>query len=284
MSADELLREGKLREALAALQDQIRRDPSNAKLRIFLFQLLAVEGNWERSLTQLNVAAEMEPAALAMAQMYREAIRCELLRAEIFAGKRFPMVFGEPSEWMGLLLESLRLTAAGNHEAAGKLRAQAFDAAPATSGKIDDQPFEWMADGDLRLGPVMEAIVNGRYYWIPIQNIQQIDIEEPTDLRDVVWTPVHFTWTNGGEMVGVIPTRYPGSESSDDDLIRLARKTDWVEVDPETFLGLGQRVLVTDAGEFPLMNVRKIEFHSGDASGEALSSDAEHAASGPDDE
>ena len=284
MSADELLREGKLREALAALQDQIRRDPSNPKLRIFLFQLLAVEGNWERSLTQLNVAAEMEPAALAMAQMYREAIRCELLRAEIFAGKRSPMVFGEPSEWIGLLLESLRLTAGGSHEAAEKLRSQAFDAAPATTGSLDDQPFEWMADGDSRLGPVIEAIVNGRYYWIPIQNIRQIDIEEPTDLRDVVWTPVHFTWTNGGEMVGVIPTRYPGSESSDDDLIRLARKTEWLEVGQETFLGLGQRMLVTDAGEFPLMNVRKIEFHSGDLSDKTSSSDTEHASSGPDNE
>ncbi len=265
MSADELLREGKLQEALAALQDQIRADPSDAKLRIFLFQLLAVEGNWERALTQLNVAAELDPAALAMAQMYREAIRCELLRSEVFAGKRTPMVFGEPSEWIGLLIEALRLTASTDHEAAAKLRSQAFDAAPATSGKIDGQAFQWIADGDSRLGPVIEAIVNGRYYWIPIENIQQIDLEEPTDLRDVVWTPVHFTWTNGGEIVGVIPTRYAGSESNEDDLVRLARKTLWSEAAGDAYLGLGQRMLVTDVGEFSLMDVRKIEFDSGDS-------------------
>ncbi len=265
MSADDLLREGKLGEALAALQDQIRRDPSNTKLRIFLFQLLSIEGNWERALTQLNVAAEMDPAALGMAQMYREAIRCELLRAEIFAGKRTPMVFGQPPEWIGLLLEALRLTAEAKHEAAATLRSQAFDAAPATAGKIDDQPFQWIADGDSRMGPVIEAVINGRYFWIPMQNILQIDLEEPADLRDFVWTPAHFTWTNGGEMVGVIPTRYPGSESSEDELVRLARKTIWLEAAGDAYLGLGQRMLVADIGEFSLLDVRKIEFENEEA-------------------
>ena len=32
----------------------------DAALRIFLFQLLAVQGQWERSLNQLNVAAELD--------------------------------------------------------------------------------------------------------------------------------------------------------------------------------------------------------------------------------
>lgn len=265
MSADELLGEGKLGEALVALQDQIRKDPSDAKLRTFLFQLMAVEGNWERALTQLNVAAELDPAALAMAQMYREAIRCELLRKEIFAGRHTPIVFGEPSEWIGLLLESLRLTASADFEAAGKLRSQAFEAAPATSGKIDGQSFEWIADGDSRLGPVIEAVVNGRYYWVPIQNIRQIDLEEPADLRDVVWTPVHFMWKNGGEVVGVIPTRYAGSESSEDSSIRLARKTIWQDEAGDAYTGLGQRMLVTDIGDFSLMDVRKIEFDVGES-------------------
>ena len=36
-----------------------------------------------------------------------DAIRCELLRAEVFAGQRTPMVFGQPDEWLALLIESL---------------------------------------------------------------------------------------------------------------------------------------------------------------------------------
>ncbi len=176
MSAEELLRQGRLNDAFAALKDQVRKEPANAKLRVFLFQVLAVQGDWERALTQLNTAAEMDASTLAMAQMYREALSCEALRAEVFAGLRTPLVFGEPPPWLGHLLEALRLSAAGNHAAAQPLRDQAFEAAPATSGTIDGQAFAWIADADVRLGPVLEAVVNGRYYWIPMQHIQQIDV------------------------------------------------------------------------------------------------------------
>ncbi len=45
-------------------------------------------GQWDRALTQLDVAADLDAGALAMAQMYREAIRCERLRAEVFDGRK----------------------------------------------------------------------------------------------------------------------------------------------------------------------------------------------------
>ena len=70
--------------------------------------------------------------------------------------------------------------------------------------------------------------------------------------------PAHFQFANGGEAVGVIPTRYSGSESADDTHIRLARKTVWKEDAPDVFFGLGQRILTTDAGEHALMDVRSI--------------------------
>ena len=97
------LQEGSLAESLNRLQDQVRKDPSNFKHRVFLFQLLAVLGDWDRSLTQLNVAGDLDASALAMVQAYREAIRCEVLRADVFAGKKSPVVFGEPDAAIRLL-------------------------------------------------------------------------------------------------------------------------------------------------------------------------------------
>jgi type VI secretion system protein ImpE len=279
MSADQLLRDGKLDEALSALAQQIRANPADSKLRVFLFQLLAVDGQWERALTQLQVAGEMDPIHLAMVQTYREAIRCELFRAEVFAGQRSPLVFGKPDEWLAHLMQALQLAAQGQYEAASRLRDQAFEAAPATSGtistasfapvpeseaapKTETASFEWLADADTRLGPVLEAIVNGRYYWIPLMHIQRIVVDPPADLRDVVWMPVHFVWSNGGDSVGLIPTRYPGSEKSPDPLIRLSRKTEWSEPAPGSYFGQGQRVLAADTGEFSLMEVREIRLTS----------------------
>jgi type VI secretion system protein ImpE len=194
-----------------------------------------------------------------MVEAYREALRCEVLRAEIFAGQRSPMVFGEPEQWVALLTEALRLTSQGQHAQSQPLRKMAFDAAPATSGTIDGTPFEWIADADTRLGPVLEAIVNGKYYWIPFNRIMRIQIDIPSDLRDLVWMPAHFSWANGGEAVGMIPTRYAGSETSEDSKIRLARKTEWMELGEDMFVGLGQRMLATDAGEYSLMDVRDIK-------------------------
>jgi type VI secretion system protein ImpE len=214
------------------------------------------------------VAADLDPITLDMAQMYRVALNNEAFRADVFAGQRSPVIFGEPPEWIGLMIEALRHTAEGQHAAAQTLRDQAFEMAPPTAGAVDDETFEWIMDADVRLGPVLEAIVNGQYYWIPFQNIRQIAIDAPADLRDVVWMPAQFTWANGGQAVGVIPTRYPGSESSDDPLVRLARKTDWVEADwveaGDVSLGLGQRLLATDVSDHPLMDIRRITLITGE--------------------
>lgn len=257
MNPQQLVGEGKLVDALAALQGLIRKDPANAKYRIFLFQLLTVLGQWNRALTQLNVAGELDASTLPMVQTYREAIPCEVLRTEIFAGARAPLIFGEPQPWMVLLLEALKFDATQNLESAANARTQAFNEAPTNGGSIDGTRFEWIADADPRLGPVLEVIVNGRYFWIPMQRISRIELDAPVDLRDAVWTPASFTWTNGAQTVGLIPTRYSGTTVSHDDALLLARRTEWTEANGH---GLGQRMLVTDVGDYPLMDVRVIEF------------------------
>src|SRR6185295_3048120 len=122
MEAEEHVRLGRLNEALADLQAEVRKRPADPKLRVFLFQLLAVQGQWDRALTQLQVVGEMDPSTLPMVQTYREALRCELLRREVFAGNRSPMFFGEPAEWMALLLSALKLTAEKRYEEAQGLR------------------------------------------------------------------------------------------------------------------------------------------------------------------
>jgi type VI secretion system protein ImpE len=256
--AEQALQAGDPKAALKALQDAVRARPADARLRVFLFQLLCVDGQWSRALNQLDVCAEMDPAAIAMREMYGSAIGCEVLRAEVFDGKRSPMLFGEPEGWIALLIESLLRAGRGDAAQAGALRDQAFEQAPATSGSLNDQPFEWIADADMRLGPVLEAVVNGRYYWIPFSRLARVDIEEAADLRDYVWTPAHLEFANGGETLAIIPTRYPGSESSDEGLVALGRKTIWDEVAEGQYVGRGQRILTTDSGDVPLLDVRSI--------------------------
>jgi type VI secretion system protein ImpE len=260
--AEEHLREGDPGGALEALQEAVRKDPSNAKFRIFLFQLLSVMGNWDRALNQLNVVGELDGTALPMVQTYREALSCEVFRQRVFAGEKSPLILGEPEEWLAQLMEALRLGAEGHIEASQDLRNQAFEAAPTSPGWINGEPFEWIADADPRMGPVLEIVVHGRYYWLPFHQVREIVIDEPSDLRDMVWTAAHLVLTNEGTVVGLIPTRYPDSHSSEDGRVRLARRTEWVDKGSDLFLGFGQRILATDSDEYPILEVRSVTMQS----------------------
>jgi type VI secretion system protein ImpE len=220
---------------LEKLKMEVRKAPRDPRLRTFLFQLFCIFAEWDRALTQLTVASELDAAALPMAQTYRAAIRCEILRERIFAGARSPTFLGEPAPWMSLLVEANRVLATGAMDAAAGLRDAAFEAAPATAGSMD-----------------------GKYYWVPFTRLARIDIEAPADLRDQVWMPAHFTWSTGGEGYGFIPTRYPGSAAAEENLA-LSRRTEWRETD-DWVCGLGQRMLTTDADEVAIMDLRRLEF------------------------
>jgi type VI secretion system protein ImpE len=257
-AAERTLKEGDPRAALARLQEDVRARPSDARLRVFLFQLLCIVGQWERALNQLKVASELDPLALPMAQMYGEAVRCEAVRDEVFEGKKSPMVLGEPEQWLALLIESRLLAGRGDASQSEELRQRAFEEAPTSSGSIDGQPFEWIADADSRLGPVMEAIINGRYYWVPFSRVREITMEAPEDLRDLVWMPAHLGFQNGGESLALVPTRYPGSQGADDGALALSRKTTWESIADDAYRGLGQRIITTDAGETPFLEIRAL--------------------------
>jgi type VI secretion system protein ImpE len=259
-AAEEALQAGDPTLALAELQSQVRSSPADAKLRVFLFQLLCVLGQWDRALTQLELCAQMDASALPMRETYRDAIHCEMLRAEVFKGRKSPMLFGEPEGWIAQLIEALIRAGRGEAAAANQLRDEAFEAAPASPGQADDQRFEWIADADMRLGPLLEAIVNGRYYWVPFSRLSKVAIEAPEDLRDAVWAPANLEFINGGQTIALIPTRYPGSESAADGRVVLGRKTVWDEIAPGVHAGLGQRVLATDRAEIGLLDLRSLVF------------------------
>jgi len=259
MKAEELVQAGDVQAALDELQQRVRSKPESAELRIFLFQLLAVLGQWKRALTQLEVIHDLDKEAWPLVHAYREAINCEMHREAVFQGKSKPLVFGEPEEWMALLVEAQQAFARNEMASFLDLNGKAFELAPATGGKIDGEPFEWLADADQRFGPVMEIIFNDHYYWAPLHAIKTMRSEKPTDLRDLIWLPTEVTWTNGGQNMVMIPARYPLLSGVDNPHL-LSRMTDWKDRGEDVFEGFGQKMLATDQSDYPFLQVRSIEF------------------------
>lgn len=258
-AAEEALAAGDLAGCRARLVEAVRAAPGDASLRAFLFQLSCVLGDWERADKALGVLGQLEPDSLDMVGDYRAAIAAEKTRAAVFAGTIPPDLFGDRRPWVDDLAEALRREAAGEPEAAADLRARALEAAPADPGVVNGERFAWFADADTRLGPVLEAVMNGAYRWIALSDIQKLEVPPPSDLRDLVWSVGVLTIAEGAQWPVMIPTRYPGSENPAEPALALARRTEWRELAQGHVAGLGQRMFAHPGGDVAMLDLRSLE-------------------------
>ena len=160
MDAASHLKEGRLEESLAGLLEDIRRKPEDVTLRLFLFQLAAVLGQWDRCQTQLRLVETLGPETQWLGKVFQQVVQAEFVRSQVFAGKLAPLLFGEPEEWMGWFVQALTLVNQGSLAQAKALREQALEAAPANAGTVNGRPFAWIMDADPRTGTVP-----GSHYW-----------------------------------------------------------------------------------------------------------------------
>ena len=227
---------------------------------MFLFQLLALTGEWDKARTQLQSLTQIASEAQMLGVTYNQAIDAEKQRAAVFAGAaEMPVLAGEGG-WPEHVARAITLIAQGDLAGGEALRDAAFDEAPDLTGRLDGVAFEWIADADSRFGPTFEIILGGRYGLMPFDVVKSIMSEGPTDLRDTIWYPVEIAFRSGQSAAAFLPARYPGSESSSDDAERLGRVTAWREA-PWGEAGMGQRLwMLSDGSERGLLDLRKLEF------------------------
>ena len=257
--ADLLLRSGDLDGARAALVEAVRTQPSDERARMFLFQLLAVSGEWDKARRQLAALAQLSGEAQMLSVAYGQAIDAEVERAAVFAGTaRGRQHVSSP--WAEGVLDALEHFAAGRIAQGDAARDAAFDAAPETPGDADGDAFDWVADADARFGPTFEAIIGGRYGLQPFDQVERIEAEGVRDLRDTVWYPVQIFFRSGQSVAAFLPARYPGSETSGDPAERLGRATNWLDL-PWGETGVGQHLWSLSTGEDrDLLSVRRLTF------------------------
>lgn len=258
--ADALLRQGDIDGARAALVEAVRANPADQRLRMFLFQLLAISGEWDKARNQLQALVQLSPEAQMLGVTYNQAIDAEKQRAAVFAGTAdAPLLAGEGG-WAEGVAQALRLFGADKTGEAEALRDAAFDAAPEMPGACDGRRFEWIADCDSRFGPTFEVILGGRYGLVPFDAVKLIESTGPEDLRDTIWYPVEIEFANGHSAAAFLPARYPGTESAASGLERLGRVTEWTGRSWGE-QGSGQRLwALSDGSDCSILEFRRIEF------------------------
>ena len=258
-TADDLLRQGDLDGARKALVEVVKSRPADQEARMFLFQLLAVAGEWDKARLQLSTLAQLSPEAQMLSTAYGQAIEAERLRAQVFAGEaEMPLL--QHADWAVSLAKSFRSYAQGDVAEGSAAREAAFDAAPEMPGTFNGDAFEWVADADGRFGPSFEAIVNGQYGLIPFDALESIKSEGPRDLRDTIWFPVTLAFRQGHSIAALLPARYPGSEAASVPQERLGRITAWRD-GAAGEIGIGRRLWSLSSGEdHDLLSVRLVTF------------------------
>ena len=256
-------------EVLEEVKNAVRKKPDDADLRAQLFQIFALKGDWKRAVDQLKISAEMNQQAQPVALIYINAINAESERKDVLAGRAMPAVFGTPPHWLALLTQALKEE---SQEQAAALRQQALEMAPMVSGVLKTHAdseqcieFQWLCDGDGRLGPVLEFMSNGRYGWIPFEDIESVRLIKAQGLSDLLWVQTEVYMADGRSHVGLVPARYPAKVDYDsqNDALTLGYRTEWIELSENIYQGLGQKMFISDENEYGLLEISDIRFDLG---------------------
>ena len=140
----------------------------------------------------------------------------------------------------------------GEHESAAELVAEAIDAQPELTGRVNGEPLGSLRDMDDQLGSVLEVFAGGRYLWLPLEHIARLKAAPPRHLLDLLWLPAELTDRDGATSIVHLPVLYEGSSRGDGDpRCATGRVTEWYATGGELERGRGQRLLgwSTPAGE-----------------------------------
>jgi len=260
MTPTEAYKTGKLGEAITASLEQVRSAPTDRGKRLFLAELCCFSGDLERADKQLDVLFTPDAPDIVQLTLFRQLIRGELARREVFTQGRVPEFLTQPSDSLKLRLESLIHLRAGRVKEAAELLAKAEETRPTVTGTCDGVTFDDWRDLDDLTAPVLEVITaNGNYYWVPLESIELLEFHKPERARDLYWRPAHLIVKDGPDGVVYIPTLYHGSHTASDEAVKLGRGTTWLGGETEPYRGLGLREFLVGDASKTVLEIEKVE-------------------------
>lgn len=257
----ELYQAGQLQAAIQALTAEVRAKPADGPTRIFLFELLAFAGDWDRARKQIEVLGQAGPNEALAVQVYLANIEAERARERLFSEGLHPHFLNEPPPYVDRHLEAINRIREGNFAEARSVLDGAEEERPALAGTLNGRPFADFRDSDDVIGPVLELIVKDKYTWLPFEQIRRIEITPPSKLRDLVWARAKVEALDGTVGDVYLPALYEGSCRNADDRIRLGRMTAWTPLADDLARGAGLKTFQVGEDDVALFEARQVEFH-----------------------
>jgi type VI secretion system protein ImpE len=260
MNAGEHYRAGNLAEAVATATAAVKSQPQDVGSRGLLAELLCFAGDLERADKQLDALNQLDPQLTVGVALFRQLIRAAQARQQFFNEGRLPEFLQKPSPELELRLEASVRLRADEPRAAAELLAKADQAHVPITGVCDGADFDDLRDLDDLTASVLEVLTStGKYYWVPLDQIELLELRAPQRPRDLLWRAAHLVVRGGPDGEVYIPVLYPGSAGAADDAIRLGRATDWIGGDGAPTRGLGQRIFWVGQTDRPFLEISTIE-------------------------
>jgi type VI secretion system protein ImpE len=259
MDAKDLYATGRLAEAIDAAGADVKRRPGDVGKRAFLCELLCFAGQFDRADKQLEAILQQDPLAAMEVATLRQLLRAEQARQQFYLEGRVPEFLDQPNERLKRHLEASILLREGPAREAAEMLRQAEARRPAVRGVSDGAPFDDLRDVDDLTASFFEVLTTtGKYYWIPMEQVEQMEFQPPKRPRDLLWRSVHMIVRNGPDGEVYLPTIYAGAPSETDDRFRLGRMTDWRGGGDIAVRGVGQRVFLIGDQDKSILELEKL--------------------------
>lgn len=266
--AGRLFREGNLAGALTAANATVRRAPTDIGARVLLAELLAFSGNIERADVVLDACADLDPTAAIVVAEFRQLLRGETARRQLFSDGRVPEFLGEPTAAQRSALAAIVALRNGNPSEAARLAAEAEAARPHPSGTLRGAPFDDLRDADDLLASCLEVITTtGKYFWIPPERVLLLEFHPAKRPRDLFWRRATMQVADGPEGDVYLPVIYPpmtaAAANAMTDPLRLGRATDWQQAgDNGPTMGLGAVTVLIGDEALTWLEIDKVIFQA----------------------
>jgi len=129
---------GDIAGAVAAATAAVKARPTDTAARGFLCELLCFQGVIERVDKHLDLLVDQQPDLAPGLALFRQILRGEAARREVFDEGRAPEFVGPPPEHVLRALKALAALREGEAGEALALSAQAEEMRPAVPGRLDE--------------------------------------------------------------------------------------------------------------------------------------------------
>lgn len=261
INAHELYRQGRLAEAVAAMNAEVKAKPTDTAARAFLAELLCFDGNHQRVDLLLDQIGGLDAGLAVPMALLRQLVRADLARQQFRDEGRLPEFLDAPTPTAKAYLEASILVREGRLKEAAALLAAAEAERPRVAGEHDGKAFEDFRDLDDLSPGIFEVYTStGKYFWIPVERVIELEFRPPQRPHDLLWRQAFMLVKDGPEGEVYLPAVYAGTAQAEDETLRLGRATHWVGEDGEPVRGVGQRTVLLGDDDLPILQLGKLSF------------------------